>query len=93
MRSAHLTRPAHLTRLLGFQRSVHLTRLVELSERFLYMYVSQDLKFVPDISKSTENHGQMNILEISIFESLHLEDYWELRVHISQADEPVHEYS
>ena len=40
--------------------------------------MSQDLKFVMDISKSTENHGKMNILEISIFESLHLEDYWEL---------------
>ena len=36
MRSAHLTRPAHLTRLLEFQRSVHLTRPVELSERLLY---------------------------------------------------------
>ena len=34
----------------------------------------------------------MNILEISIFESLHLEDYWELWVHISQADEHVHEF-
>ena len=55
--------------------------------------MSQDLRFVSDIEVIAENRVEMNIEEMSIFESLPLEDYWELRVHISQADEPVHEYS
>ena len=48
---------------------------------------------IEDLSLLLVGLSHMNILEMSIFESLHLEDYWELRVHISQADEPVLEYS
>ena len=58
---------------------------------FIWLPVSESGSEVRD--SMFENRGHMNILEIPILESLHLEDYWELRVHISQADDPVHEYS
>ena len=44
----------------------------------LCIHVSQDLRFVSDIECFDPNRDEMNIEEISIFESLPLEDCWEL---------------